>query len=547
MTRLLGWLWGRFLLFAVLVAVIGGALVLGPTLTNLPRVIGEETRGQAQIIAEVGALRDEAQRKFARLAAESRDLSRDLSPDLASAALTTRIEQRTADLAAARQALAQSRQGLLAQYRANKVLAGKRAEIEIVLIERELALLNADLSWREAQDFLIANPKRPTADAVAAADQQCRAAQAAITTFNAGNEYVQDALEWLRQERTRLTQRQQAACQNASDLADARNAHLAMETQRNRAAGVRRQLAREGLSREFSDRDFSVGAEGATLRDILVKAFWALVAITLAPFIYRTIAYHALAPLAARWPPMRFAPDGAHPPQPVATPSAISVAIPLGKDEEALVRQDYLQSSSLKGAKRTRWLLDWRHPLSSLVSGMRFLTAIRGAGERVTISAVKDPFAELAILSVPAGAACVLRPSALAAVVETAGEPVRITSHWRLFSLPAWLTWQWRYLAFHGPARLVVKGGRGVRIEPAERGRIVGEGQIIGFSTDLAYGVIRSETFWPYFFGRETLLKDKVAGGAGVLLVEEAPLAGRSGLRRGFEGLIDALLKIGGV
>ena len=178
---------------------------------------------------------------------------------------------------------------------------------------------------------------------------------------------------------------------------------------------------------------------------------------------------------------------------------------------------------------------------------MRFLTAIRGDGERVTVSAVRDPFAELAVLSVPAGSACVLRPSALAAVVQQQDAPLRIVAHWRLLSLPAWLTWQWRYLAFHGPARLVVKGGRGVRIEPAERGRIVGEGQILGFSTDLAYAVIRSETFWPYFFGREALLKDKVAAGGGVLLIEEAPLAGRSGLRRGFEGFVDALLKVGGV
>lgn len=534
MTRLLGWLWGRILLFVLLVAVIGGALVLGPTLTNLPRIIGEETRGHSQIAAEVGALRDEAQRKYASLAAQS--------PDMASTALATRIEQRTSDMAAARRALAQSREGLLAQYRPNKVLARNRAEIDIALIKRELALLRADLTHREAKDYFTANPTRPTAAAVSAANQQCRIAQDAIKTFNTGNEYVQDALEWLRQERTRLTQRQQAACQKARELADARSAHLAMESQRNRAAALRIQLASEGLLGPFSD-----DVEGATLRDILVKALLALIAITLTPFIYRTIAYYALAPLAARWPPMRFAPVDAAPPQPVATPSAISVAITLGEHEEALVRQDYLQSSSLQGAKRTRWLLDWRHPLSSLASGMRFLTAIRGHGERVTVSAVKDPFAELAILTVPQGSACVVRPSALAAVVETAGKPVQITAHWRILSLPAWLTWQWRYLAFHGPARLVVKGGRGVRIEAAERGRIVGEGQIVGFSTDLAYAVIRSETFWPYFFGREALLKDKVEAGAGVLLIEEAPLAGRSGIRRGFDGMIDALLKVGGV
>jgi hypothetical protein len=287
------------------------------------------------------------------------------------------------------------------------------------------------------------------------------------------------------------------------------------------------------------------------LRDILIEAFTWLIAATLIPFAYRVIAYHVLAPVAARWPPMRFGTAGTTPmgkgPAPGSEKSAVSVTITLGPDDEALVRQDYLQSSSLTGAKRTRWLLDWGHPFTSFASGMRFLTAVRGAGERVTVSAVKDPFAELAVLAVPEGAACVLRPSALAGVVQTAGEPLRISSHWRIFSLPALLTWQWRYLAFHGPARLVVKGGRGVRIEPAGRGRIVGEGQIIGFSAGLAYAVIRSETFWPYFFGREVLLKDRLEAGDGFVLIEEAPLAGRSSIRRGFEGMADAVLKLGGI
>ena len=76
---------------------------------------------------------------------------------------------------------------------------------------------------------------------------------------------------------------------------------------------------------------------------------------------------------------------------------------------------------------------------------------------------------------------------------------------------------QLRYVVFHGPARLVVKGGRGVRVERAERGRIFGQDQLVGFSTDFAYSVTRTETFWPYFLGREQLLKDRVADGVGVL------------------------------
>jgi hypothetical protein len=125
---------------------------------------------------------------------------------------------------------------------------------------------------------------------------------------------------------------------------------------------------------------------------------------------------------------------------------------------------------------------------------------------------------------------------------------LRITSHWRLGSLNAWLTLQLRYLVFHGPVRLVLKGGRGVRVEAAEQGRVFGQDQLVGFSADLSYSVTRNETFWPYFLGREQLFKDRVMVGDGVLIVEEAPFTARRGeVRRGLEGLIDAGMKAFGM
>jgi hypothetical protein len=124
-----------------------------------------------------------------------------------------------------------------------------------------------------------------------------------------------------------------------------------------------------------------------------------------------------------------------------------------------------------------------------------------------------------------------------------------ITSKWRLGSLHSWLNLQFRYMIFHGPVRIVVKGNRGVRVERAERGRVFGQEQLVGFSTDLAYSVARTETFWPYFFGRESLLKDRVEGGTGVIIIEEAPMAGKrfGETRHGIEGAIDSALKVVGL
>ncbi len=281
------------------------------------------------------------------------------------------------------------------------------------------------------------------------------------------------------------------------------------------------------------------------------KAFHlALFAIAMAiavPVVWRLAAYYLLAPMAEKRPPLRFGDLAQGSAVPSGGESRVSLEISLKENEEALARPDYHQTASPGAKAERRLMLDWSNPLTSYFSGMRMLTAFSGAGEKVVFSARSDPFAELAVLELPAGAAAIVRPSALAGLVKPVGKAVRIKTHCRVFSLHALLTWQFRYLAFHGPAKLVLKGGRGVRIEAAGSGRIVSQGQMIGFSADLAYSVIRTEVFLYYLFGREPLLKDQIEEGHGVLLVEEVPLAGKTGLRRGFEGLFDAGLKLFGI
>lgn len=282
---------------------------------------------------------------------------------------------------------------------------------------------------------------------------------------------------------------------------------------------------------------------------IFIRALLALLIILGSPYMIRLFCWFVLAPVAMRRASIELSvPQGGGASIGVGAASATTVALRVLPGEEILVRQDYLQTSSLSGTKQTQWFLDWKKPLTSFASGLVFLTRIRGDGEIITISATRDGLAEVTLLALPVGASCVLQPRALAAVAQPIGHPVRVSSHWRLGSLNAWLTMQLRYLVFHGPARLVLKGGRGVRVEPAERGRVFGQDQLLGFSADLAYAVARSETFWPYFVGREPLLKDRVQAGDGVLIVEEAPLSVRLGKRsRGIEGLIDAGMKAFGM
>ena len=280
---------------------------------------------------------------------------------------------------------------------------------------------------------------------------------------------------------------------------------------------------------------------------LIWPAVWVLVAIILTPFAVRTLFYWVLAPLTSLQEPIRLLEPAETIPLP-AERSVVQKGVRLGDGNELLVKQGFLQSSSIGGTKATQWLLDASHPISSLAAGLCFLTRIRGAG-MTTVSAVRDPFAEVTRLELPVGAACVLQPRAIVGVVQPIAAPLRITSHWRLGELNAWLTWQLRFLVFHGPADIILAGGRGVRIEPAEAGRSMGQDQLIGFSAGLSYSTGRTETFLPYLFGQESLLKDRIAAGSGILIAEEAPRAGQAKTvnKRGLEGAADAFLKVFGI
>jgi hypothetical protein len=167
----------------------------------------------------------------------------------------------------------------------------------------------------------------------------------------------------------------------------------------------------------------------------------------------------------------------------------------------------------------------------------------------VVISATKDPLSEVGIIELAEGAAFVCQPRSLAAVIQESDRPIRITRHWRLGSLQAWLTLQLRFLVFHGPGQLVMKGCRGIRIESAGGGRLINQAATLGFSANLDYANTRCETFVSYWSGKEDLFNDLFTGAPGVYVYEEMPdLKRKSGITgRGLEGFSDALLKVFGV
>jgi len=543
MKAILGWLGRKGVLFAILLVAIGFYTLAWPSLSNQISndAISADALSYDDVQTAIARERDAAQKRLETLASDAADMPG---------------EKLRTGLADRRRALAEARLrrdatgGILSRYRPSLILERKRADIEIALIEREIAVLGAALDNRgpleAAEARMEGFTQIPTQAAITATRRICTRRTADLAAFDQRWQLTQNLRNALLDERNLLDQRREQAC----DLAKQREQRRAEGQLRARQLRDARDVfARAGsIAADPLPDNFGSNITSNTLRDIAAKAFIALLLIIAMPLLIRLLFYFVLAPLAGRRPAIVLGGAEGSETVPPAPASTTSIALTLETGEELLVRQDYLQSTSQEGTKDTQWFLDWRRIFVSWASGMTFLTRIRGAGEVTSISAVKDPFAEVTVLTLPKESCAVIRPRAIAAIVQHIDQPMSISSHWRLFSLNAWLTFQLRYLVFHGPARVVIKGGRGVRVEQAQNGRIFGQDQMVGFSTDLAYSVTRTETFWPYFLGREPLLKDRVIAGRGIVIIEEAPFAGRNGQGpSGLEGALDAMFKAVGV
>lgn len=553
------WAGRRALLWLLLVA----ALTLGGALAQSTATSGAITGRLARIEAAErdlkGVVAAQRGRAVTRLAAADRE---------SRSAVTRRLAAARAELAG----LGTARPGALDMLQAPRaaIVRAVRTDLQRELLAQEIAFLtglvaNLDDRGRVVLAGAGLDARIAAADARAAAAAQAEARAVADLEALAGRPWLRRhvvegfrvvdlgavyeqrragaaaALAAARADRARLVAQRRLLRQVAA-LATPVVAVAALEAVLGpvsaAAAGQRAALAGTlaGEARGWYAR-LGIGS-------VLVPALWALAAITLLPLAIRTLFYWVVAPLAARQEPIRLMAPGVAIPVPPG--SRVSWAIAPGPSEELLVKQGFVQTIGAGGETATQAVLDTRFPLSSWAAGLVFLTRVRSAA--VTVSAVRDPFAEVAVLDLPAGARCVVQPRALAGVVQAVGAPMRITSHWRLGTLAAWATGQLRFLVFHGPGRLILHGGRGVRVEAAGQGRSIGQAQLLGFSAGLAYRVARTETFLPYLFGLEPLLKDRVMAGAGVLIAEEAPLAGRRrGRRGGLEGAVDAALKVFGI
>lgn len=296
------------------------------------------------------------------------------------------------------------------------------------------------------------------------------------------------------------------------------------------------------------------------LRDAWERSrVWLAVALALyffGPTVGRLTLYYGLAPLVTRGRPVRLTPELAVLPE--VGGNHVSIDVALNEGERLWVREKFLQASDEGLQKKTRFLLDWHIPFTCLASGLVELVEMTPAAgsrsQRATLSNQANPHIELALLTLPEGAALVLRPSYLAAVALGADRRLQIRRRWQLLRWQSWVTLQFRYFEFAGPCRLIVSGSRGVRVEKlVPRGdgtpgaRRTNQDATIGFTPNLDYKPVRAETFWSYYREMNPLFDDLFSGHGLFLCQEITAGAGAGAARKFWAGLWNGMLKVFGL
>lgn len=546
-----GWIARHAVLFALLVA----AILLSWWLQSSYQSYGELQRteqqfvsGQSELEAFVATIESAAAQELAGL------------QSLGKAELESQLVSAKQERGAYQRACSND-MGKLLSGGVDAVIANRKACLELALADRKIGALEAFRDTADARQVGESLPDalKRQASILTVTSNSLNSEADALRAFS--DDYIPDPIQTiqinqhqsrvvaLRREadnaarNVKLLTASQAASRHAEKLSEIASNQYLVEY-RSVAEKQSEQLAGNAMQR------LRLWAESNQVDRAMKAAAIALLGIILAPYLIRIFCYFVLAPIAMRRPPVQIlSGETAEGAISATVPSGVSMPISLKSDEEMLIRQGYLQSLSGTADEKTQWLLDSKHPVMSLATGLSFLTRVTGEGQVATVSAIHDPFAEVMTVNIAENGACILHPRSIVAVTHHKYHPLQITAHWRVFSIHAWLTGQWRYYVFRGPVKIILKGGRGVRVEQAQDGRIFGQHQLTGFSAHLRYAIIRTGTFWPYFLRREPLIKDRVVGDDGVLILEEAPLSSwKAGKPKGgIEGMLDAGLKLFGM
>ncbi len=294
------------------------------------------------------------------------------------------------------------------------------------------------------------------------------------------------------------------------------------------------------------------------------------------PSLAKLLLYFGVAPIVAKGRPVRLQEHADA--LPTLTQSRVALDVTVAPGERLWIKEVYLQAADEGFVRRTRYLFDWRLPLTSLAAGLVELVELANAAPsqvpaeagataeqgtplsamqrslRATLSNQSDPHTELSLVFIPQGASLVLRPRFLVGALNGQPGRLKIRRHWQLFRWQSWMTLQFRFFEFVGPCRLILAGSRGVRAEDltanagaALPSRRTNQDATVGFTPNLSYRPVRAETFWGYYRGMNPLFDDLFTG-RGVFICQQVASAGDArNARKFWSSLWGGVLKVFGL
>ena len=304
-------------------------------------------------------------------------------------------------------------------------------------------------------------------------------------------------------------------------------------------------MSREASNTAEKAEAFAWNKTGSALGRYGWQAFLIVLGGALVPVLHKAFAFWVIAPMASRTAPVRIRAPG---PGLRSGPTGVAIDVPVDRMTELLVRSG-VQDRSSEIEVSDRFVLKRRMFLTCIAAGLHNLQRFRSnRRDHVTVTGTDDDHFEVSLIDVPEGGAVVLQPRALLGVVKDRSRALRITRPWRLGRLISWVTFQFRYIVFHGPCTLIVQGRRGVRIKEAQQGRAINKRLVLGFDAGLAYGAARSGSFRPYLFGQASLFDDRFSGEGSYIYEERSASHGKGSLwGRGLKGIGDAVLSAFGI
>ncbi len=226
--------------------------------------------------------------------------------------------------------------------------------------------------------------------------------------------------------------------------------------------------------------------------------------------LWKILWFYGIAPFAEKSPPIQLT-------DPISNGNIIykeaekTVCVVVDSYNPLNVRMDYMNQYDRNLIKRTRLFWRWSAPFISYAAGLFELTEFttrNTVDDGNVVLSPKTVSNYITEIELQQHHGLVIRP---ACIVGISGD-MQVRTQW-VWSFHSWLTGQHRYIIFYGTGKLYLEGSGGIYVMKSSPAKTSIESHLlIGFDSRLGYSTIRTETFWPYFRNKVSLIDNQFSG-----------------------------------